>query len=223
MTSDIKCIVIGAGKSVWENKYLDMISKSNFKGYIATTDRMIMECLITGITPKKFKMFTGSQDVIRTEKHLNNFKQFYEIPEEYAKDITAWVACVVDPQLVDFIFERKFNVETYHRFGKVCAFKPNNDLHIKTGGNTGVSMWAIARYVYNCDKIATIGIDLKDSPYDDDYTNFTHWNLELEKSKELLADEFFSTGFKTFNCTKYGRFYGKGIVDYDLETFLNDN
>ena len=47
-------IVIGAGPSIRNNKHLELLAKSNYKGAIVCTDRMLIPCLKNGITPKNF-------------------------------------------------------------------------------------------------------------------------------------------------------------------------
>ena len=50
-------VVIGAGPSLHKHEHLKLLAKSNFKGSIICTDRMLIPTLKAGITPKKFPKF----------------------------------------------------------------------------------------------------------------------------------------------------------------------
>ena len=66
-------IVIGAGPSLYQHEHLKLLAKSDFKGCIICTDRILVSALKAGITPNKFPKF-----YVATIDTAEKIKFFYE-------------------------------------------------------------------------------------------------------------------------------------------------
>ena len=225
-----KAIIIGAGPSVHEGHLLDLIKKSKFKGLIVTTDRMLKPCLIKGLWPPKFDIIVCHHEYIppdREKIQIPRFAKFFDgaIIKKYAPMIRCVIACTTNKILRDLIKETGFEMFSIHHFGKLCQWRPEHpEYEIKAAGNTGMFGHQIARVMYHCTDIATIGIEFDAHSKFDDYPIPPTFERERDLSLDLAANDFFSYGLVTKNCSKSGRFYGKGIKDMDLIEFLeNDN
>ena len=67
-----KGIVIGAGPSLYKFNHLEILAKSDYKGTLLITDKMLVPCLKGGITPDRFKDFH-----VFTLDDMFAFKEFF--------------------------------------------------------------------------------------------------------------------------------------------------
>ena len=97
-------IIIGAGPSIRNNNHLEFIAKSNFKGTIVCTDRMLIPCLKNGITPKKFPKF-----YVLTIEPKNVTLAFYNDPivKKFHKGIRAILSTCTEHETVEIIKKNK--------------------------------------------------------------------------------------------------------------------
>ena len=223
----MKAIVIGAGPSIFEKNHLEILSKSNFNGYIMSCDRILKYTLECGITPVKFSNYYTAtiNDCIITHKAWHEMELFFnhQIIKDHAKNIKCFVSSQVHPKQIEYLSKIGFDVAGYyHQYGKtkLYAVPKNKSLELKDCDNVCMALWSLAKNYFSCSKIAFLGVDLSYSEYDTELYkgNNPTWDSHLSCMLQELQE---SHNIKSYNCTQGGRLHGPGIIDSTLDNFLN--
>ena len=208
-------IVIGAGPSLHKHNHLKLLAKSNFKGSIVCTDRMLIPALKAGITPKKFPKF-----FVATIDTAEKIKKFYQddIINKYGPKIKGIFTIVTNPKTVDAarkvgikihwihaLFDYDQGVKSFNQISSLMI-RAKNHQHglpgIQTGGNVGTSAWFIAWKVLKCRNVCLIGIDHSWDVNDEWEKMATHCNipLNIDKKSSLFRKLFPIVYNPDFDC-----------------------
>ncbi len=190
-------IVIGAGPSLHEQNHLKLLAKSNFKGSIICTDRILVPALKAGITPKKFPKF-----YVLTIDAAEKIKKFYDddIVKKYGRKINGLFTIVTDPKTVQIARKNGIRIHWMHAlfdysegkksFNQISSLiiRSKNPKHrlpgIQTGGNVGTSAWFIGWQILKCKTICLVGINHSWDKNDEWEKMAGHCNIPLNIDKK---------------------------------------
>ena len=194
-------IVIGRGPSMKKHKHLELLSQSNFKGYIVCTDGALIQTLKAGVTPDKFPNFLVVT-VDTEEDEVDFFND--EIVDKFGKKIQGIFSTLVDPKVIKRAIDAKIKIHWIHplfdlhegkkSFNNISAMmvrtqKNNVGLPaLQTGGNVGTSSWFASWQILKCKTVALIGINHGWEEDDSWETIFSHGNI-IDTSDIELNDE----------------------------------
>jgi hypothetical protein len=166
-------VIVGAGPSVWKNKHLQLLAESNFEGVVAVCDSMLKHALKAGVTPEKFKDYlVGSVDGNR-----ELIWKLYDDPlvDRYGKNIKALFTTMVAPNTRERAERAGIEIYWYNpsyddwrkseSFTRLAGMMTSTERRpkgigcIRSAGQVGASLWAIAFSVLNASPIALIGVD----------------------------------------------------------------
>ena len=166
-------IVIGGGPSVKEKNHLEILAKSEYKGSIICTDRMLIQCLQNGITPKKFPKFY----VLTMDPYEITLK-FYsdKIIQKYSDGISAIMSTCTMHETIDLCKEHGLNIFWFHpliddfrkteSINKIMNMMSKSDVNpkgfpgLQTGGNVGCFSWVFSWAILGSSPITLIGLNM---------------------------------------------------------------
>ena len=166
-------IVIGGGPSVYENKHLETLANSNYKGAILCTDRMLVPCLKNGITPKKFPQFF----VLTMDPYQITIK-FYndKIIKKHSKGISAIMSTCTIHETIEICKNYGLNMFWFHpliddfrkqgSINKIMNMMSKSDKNpdgfsgLQTGGNIGCFSWIFSWAILGCSPVGLIGLNM---------------------------------------------------------------
>jgi len=163
-----RAIVIGRGPSVFRNKHLALLKRSNYEGIVIVTDGMLIECLKGGIVPDYVVSVDGSPVC---EKWYDN-----PLVKEYGSKITSVLCTQVSPKVTKRVVEAGFRgpywfVPTSDRVTDndsvtklqimmTCGERNlNGQISMSCGGNVGSTSWVMAWSILKRKEICLIGFD----------------------------------------------------------------
>lgn len=200
-------IVIGRGPSMKKHNHLDILSKSNFSGYIVCTDGALIQTLKSGVTPDKFHNFVVVT-VDTEEDEVNFFND--EIVDKYGDKIHGIFSTLVDPKVIKRAIEAKIKIHWVHplfdlqegkkSFNNISALIVRSKKNgtglpaIQTGGNVGTASWFVSWKILKCKNVALIGINHGWEEDDSWETILSHGNV----INDLNIDKTSSTFQKLF-------------------------
>ena len=208
-------IVIGGGPSVYENKHLETLANSNYKGAILCTDRMLVPCLKNGITPKKFPQFF----VLTMDPYQITIK-FYndKIIKKHSKGISAIMSTCTIHDTIEICKNYGLNMFWFHpliddfrkqgSINKIMNMMSKSDKNpdgfsgLQTGGNIGCFSWIFSWAILGCSPVGLIGLNMGvdgDTP------------LEKTQHYDQVLNHFDN------DKSKVGKFYRK-VFNEDLGT-----
>ena len=208
-------IVIGGGPSVYENKHLETLANSNYKGAILCTDRMLVPCLKNGITPKKFPQFF----VLTMDPYQITIK-FYndKIIKKHSKGISAIMSTCTIHETIEICKNYGLNMFWFHpliddfrkqgSINKIMNMMSKSDKNpdgfsgLQTGGNIGCFSWIFSWAILGCSPVGLIGLNMGvdgDTP------------LEKTQHYDQVLNHFDN------DKSKVGKFYRK-VFNEDLGT-----
>lgn len=197
-------LVIGAGRSFQDNieKVLQIPHKLLF-----VSDRCINA--VRQFTDEK--IITASIENIGIDD--SNWIEFYDVDPT---NIKVYLSCLVKKDFRNYLDERFFNIDYFHRYGKECHFKTSSRTTLKCCGNVGATMIAIAVELYNCKTIALSGLDFNFNPLPNDKFETNHsWENELNQTKDLLNNYHYDKHIQFFNYSNDSRLITKGMKFID--------
>lgn len=160
-------IVIGRGPSIWKHKHLELLSSSNYKGKIISTDGMLIDCLRNQITPDLVVNVDGSPIIAKyfadplVKKHGKKLKVVlsatasplvYEAVQKVGGQVYWFIP------LFDELTHSDSFTSLFRGMGTTKKF-PNGAPIMSAGGNSGTASWIIAWNLLKCNPVALIGID----------------------------------------------------------------
>jgi len=211
-------IVIGRGPSIKKHNHLDILSKSNFGGYIVCTDGALIQTLKAGVTPDKFPNFIVVT-VDTEEDEVNFFSD--EIVDQYGEKIHGIFSTLVDPSVIKRAINAKIKIHwTHPLFDFQEGIKSFNNISalivrakkngvglpaLQTGGNVGTSSWFVSWQILKCKTIALIGINHGWEEDDSWETILSHGNVistpNIDKNSETfkkLFPKIYNPDFKSY-------------------------
>lgn len=209
----MKAIVVGAGKSFYDQYVIEQIAKSNYDGHIVLSDKIAKEAIQRGINPIKNSVSIVTQEEM-TKENRYIFRDFYINPEVHSnrKYVRVFLSGVIDPLFAIAIYQDFEFVNMFRRKYKknpMCTdkeFAPT----IKTCGNVGAACFNVARTMLGCDQIALLGLDF-DIP-------------ELKVEYDLTLTELRSAkDVSIFNLSCYGKIDSDNILRCSFQHFLKDD
>jgi hypothetical protein len=230
-------IVIGAGPSIHDHKHLELLAKSNFKGSIICTDRILIPALKAGITPKKFPKF-----YVITIDTAEKIKKFYdnEIVKKYGSKINGIFTIVTNPKTLQIARKNGININWMHAlfdysegkksFNQISSLmiRAKNSEHglpgIQTGGNVGTSAWFVAWKILKCKNVCLIGINHSWNENDEWEKMAAHCNipLNIDKKSHLFKKLFPTIYNPEFDCKcvldPVFQYYSNALKDFITRT-----
>ncbi len=166
-------VIVGAGPSIWRFNHLKMLAESNFDGIVMVCDSMLKHALKAGVTPEKFPdYFCGSVDGNR-----DLIWKMYDDPivDKYGKGIKALFTTMVAPNTRERAEKAGMEIYWYNpryddwrrneSFTRLAGMMTATEHRqkgigcIRSAGQVGACLWAIAFSVLNASPIALIGVD----------------------------------------------------------------
>jgi len=208
-------IVIGAGPSVYEKNHLETLANSNYKGAILCTERMLLPCLKSGITPEKFPQFF----VLTIDPKAYTTKLYDDkILKKHGKDISAIMSTCTKHETIENCKKHGLNIFWFHPLiddyrkqesvNKIMNMMSKSDKNpnglpgLQTGGNVGCFSWIFSWAILGCSPIGLIGLNMGfdgDTPLEKTY----HYDQVLNHFDN--------------DKSKVGKFYRK-VFNKDLGT-----
>jgi len=208
-------IVIGAGPSLYQHEHLKLLAKSDFKGCIICTDRILVSALKAGITPNKFPKF-----YVATIDTAEKIKFFYEhdLVKKHGSKIRGIFSVVSNPKTVNIARKARIEIHWIHAlfdynegkksFNQISSLmiRAKNPKHglpgIQTGGNVGTSAWFVAWKILKCKNVCLIGINHSWNENDEWKKIAAHCNIPLNiNKKSSIFRKLFPIVFNPdFNC-----------------------
>ncbi|NVM57797.1 MAG: DUF115 domain-containing protein [Desulfobacterales bacterium] len=206
-----RAIVIGRGPSVFRNKHLELLKRSDYEGVTISTDGMLIECLKEGIVPDYVVSVDGSPVC---EKWYND-----PLVKEHGQKITSVLCTQVSPKVTKLVIDAGFRgpywfVPTSDRVTDkdsitklqllmTCSERnPDGQISMDCGGNVGVASWTFVWNILKRKEICLIGFDFgypEDIPLEESY----YWSKTESHIGSLHAKTFyekiFHPYFKTFS------------------------
>ncbi len=196
-------IVIGRGPSMKKHNHLDILSKSNFSGYIVCTDGALIQTLKSGVTPEKFPNFVVVT-VDTEEDEVNFFND--EIVDKYGDQIKGIFSTLVNPKVIKRAINSKIKIHWVHplfdlqegkkSFNNISALivrAKKNGIGlpaIQTGGNVGTAAWFVSWQILKCKNIGLIGINHGWEEDDSWETIISHGNVFDDLNIDKTSDTF---------------------------------
>lgn len=192
----IPAIVIGAGPSVFLNKHLALLAKSDFKGEIIATDKMLIPSLTAGIKVNYVVSVDGDAKLI---------PPFFddEIVEEHQQEFKTLLIGTTSPKTVEACEKRGLDIYYFETmqdnpnseysstrsliYMTMSEQNPQGIQAVPSGGNCGTTALAITIDVLKNYRIALIGFDfgyLKDQ----EPLKTSYYSSMLASFKERLKE-----------------------------------
>lgn len=222
----MKAIVIGAGSTIYDKNHLEILSNSNFDGYVLPCDRILKYVINCGVTPLKFpKYYTAIiNNLVEPMSKWHIMDDFFnsESIKQHAKNIKCFLHSQVHPKQSEYLVHMGMTIAGCYR---PCEKQDTNYSHdcpkweFNDCGHVCMALWNFAKHQLHCSKIALLGVDLSYSKHDVEFYKDSNplWNDQLTRTLKILKE---SKDVQTYNCTKGGNVYGDGIIDLTLREFL---
>jgi len=223
----MKGIVIGAGQSLYDENVIDTIVKLKEKDdpvlkdvVLLSTDRTLKYVLDQGIIPE----YCGIQENLypATRYGVTDYLKIFfdhDIVRKHASEITLYSAQALRWQRTKILTAMGFKMVRFNRHGCGGNLKPV----IHTCGHCTMALVQIARYILKLDKIAVIGMDMDNSTSWKLYENTPIAQNMAQNTIRKTASDFVDTGKPVYNLTRKGVYHCRGVVETNIEDFLNDN
>jgi len=216
-----KCIVIGAGQSLYDENVIDVLKKKpDIK--ILSTDRTLKYVLEQGIIPDYCGIQENLFPATRYGKRDYLIEFFnHDIVKKYANKITLYHSQQLRWTRTKVLNAMGFKMIPFNRAGCGGNLRPA----IATCGHCAMALLQIARHILKIDKIATIGMDMDFSSSWKIYEKHDKRTVDgmLSNTMRTIANDFTSANKPlTYNLTKKGSFHGRGVKEITVEEFLNE-
>ena len=136
-------ILLGAGPSLYKNKHLELLAKSNYSGLIMIPEIIAKKTLESGITPDKFNI---SYFTLEENFDVSEFLNF-DIVKKYASQITVYCSSRTIEKSKAFI-ER-----TFRRLAQIDRKEANES------SNVGLFMLSVVFHELGINHICLVGMD----------------------------------------------------------------
>ena len=211
-------IILGAGPAIKKFNHLDILSKSDYKGAIICTDKILADALEAGVTPTKFPKF-----YVATIDTFDDIWTLYdhEIIRQYGHKINGVFSTLTDPHAIDQARQNNIKINWVHplfdynegqkSFNHISALmvrsknKSKGLPGLQTGGNVGTSCWFIGWQILKYKTICLIGINHgweREDPLEVILAHGTNQKMPpMEKNSNLfkkLFPEIYNPEFKTY-------------------------
>ncbi len=227
-------IVIGAGPSVWKHKHLEMLAKSDFKGVLCVTDRMVKPTLEAGCTPDKYEGWyaVGVDGAPVIRKWWDG-----EIVKQWGLQIKACIITSTHPSVRKVLQKNKVDTywfnpifddwrdnESYTRLQLMMTKSKKNPKGVPSLsclGNSGSACWVLAHALLRRSPICLIGIDFsweEDAPLEK--TQYFSTFLRVAGGNVELARQAYKRIYNPYNATMGGCLFGEGLYCIKFEDFL---
>lgn len=208
-------IIIGAGPSLLKFKHLEMLAKSDYKGFKIASDRILIRCLENNVIP----------DMVISVDSDKSILDFYDSPlvDKHMEKIKALFNVTVQPKLT-----KKWKGEKFFFIGNLGSNLRDIQFDtggarimqllskktiVETGGNVGSTAWFVSNTMGRR-PVCLIGMDLG-------------WSLDIK----LEDTETFSTYMRIHNndidkvlkCYRRDHnsfFNNDSITDYVFDTYF---
>ena len=225
-----KAIVMGGGQSLYDGDVIDYLLDHYIKDEdneklkdvtILSTDRTLKYVLEKGIVPDYTAIQENLFPATRFTR-IDYMEEFFnhDIVKANAKEITLYYAQALRWFRARLLRAMGFTMKPFNRHGLGGSLKPL----IYTCGHCSQALVEIARYVLNIDKVATIGMDMDCSRSWKIYEKDVHHAQKtmLQSTLKRTHTSFLNTGKPVYNLTRKGNFHYTGVVETNIEDFLND-
>ena len=243
-------IIVGAGPSIYKNNHLEALAKSNFKGLIFSTDRMLKPCIDCGIEPTYACSVDGDIKIA----------DFYKKLPTKIKTKILLCATTINPLVVQTISEQNLDIywflsmldnpyKSMVSLTRAMHYMTDGKFILQTPAQVGATLWNIA-LCFTCTPIILLGFDFSYSDLNPKSSLYYNHFLELCKGDEEKVKSFYKIGenphFKnihlvdgiwlmykelfmllinsapceTINCTGGGSLWGGKIKSMTLEEAL---
>ena len=137
-------IVIGAGPSVYEKNHLETLANSNYKGAILCTERMLLPCLKSGITPEKFPQFF----VLTIDPKAYTTKLYDDkILKKHGKDISAIMSTCTKHETIENCKKHGLNIFWFHPLIDDYTLKGAKGLLVNITGGKDLKLFEVDEVV----------------------------------------------------------------------------
>ena len=185
-------LIVGAGPSISNFNHLDILAKSNFKGTIVATDKMLIPLLEKGIVPQYVVCVDGYAECLR----------YFSSPivEKYKDEIKAIFTTFVHPSTIKSFNGKKYFFHTvmddYRKadsLTRAIYFMTHSTL-VSCCGDCGSTAWKIAHGL-NCNPLALIGMDLSEEKLEELYDyyqmmeNFSEEKVTRKENEIIVKQE----------------------------------
>lgn len=214
----MRCIIIGAGPSLFENKHLEILKRSDYEGVLIVPEVMAVRALEAGITPDKFKnYYIATLEDSWVTKDLMD----YPIVKQWGKEITAIVSARAPDVTRDYCKDT---------FKDVLLIERPEVWQIS---NNGLFMYTVAYNDLEVDEVCLIGMDHATNEHEfcaisrdsEIYKNAFKEITNPETGKTVIMNpiqQFWRIQFlhyvnkiynkvKLVNCTQGGALFGENI------------
>lgn len=203
-------IVVGRGPSVFRQKHLELLRKSNYGGIVIATDGMLIECLKEGVVPDYVVSVDGSPVC----------EKWYDDPlvKEHGAKISSVLCTQVSPKVVKLVVDDGFkgpywfvptsdsiaqegSITKLELLMTVSEKNPNGLVSMDCGGNVAAASWVLAWSILKRKEICLIGMDYgypANMPLEESY----YWDKTVQAIGALHADTHYETIFHPFFRTK---------------------
>jgi len=226
-------IVVGAGPSLYKNRHLQLLAKSDFDGIVLISDRVLIDSLKSGVTPEKFDIIVGTVDGNR-----DLIWQHYDDPivDKYGDRLKAVFASTAAPNAAERA--EKAGIEIYWYNPPLDDWRKNESLTrlmgmmtktekrpkgigvLRSGGQVGCGLNIMAHAVLGCKKTALIGIDcgyLPETPIEK--TDYYKQLLSMAKGNINEVKKYFKKIYNPyFKCECLVDFMFDSYRDIWMET-----
>ena len=200
--TDKPCIIVAAGPSIKKHNHIELLAKSEWKGPILATDRMLRPLLEAGVSPESgYDLMVAGVD-----GHRIVIPKWYQDEQGNplnAEGVTGLLCSTTAPQAV--IAAKTAGVDTYFFHGLFDDFFSNDSVcgameymvkfpAISAGGNIGSTNWTLSLYL-RCNPVIFIGFDLgynMETPIEE--TAYYH-KLNVGGATSAQINAMFNEGF----------------------------
>lgn len=150
-------LIIGAGPSLKRHNHLELLKKNEFNGIIFATDRILKDCLNSGIIPDYVAIMDASPKIFNYINH--------KIVDKFADKTTAIMAVQTHPSVVkrwkgDIFWYNTSIDETIIPNLNYIMYLLTKKTELPTAGHTSSLAWNAAFFVFKSNPIVIIGMDL---------------------------------------------------------------
>lgn len=210
-------VIIGAGPSIWKNKHLEMLAKTESPEKIAViaSDRMVCPTLKAGVTPDKFPQWfsvgvDGSPII----------SKWYDDPilGKYAEKVKICIITSTHPDVLKVLKKHKVDPiwynpiyddwrdnESYTRLQRIMTKSKRTPKGIPSMGclgNAGSAAWVLSQSLLRRNSLALIGINFgydEDTPLES--TNYFSGFLQAAHGNYALVKSLYQTVYNPyFKC-----------------------
>lgn len=219
-------LVIGAGPSLKENNYLELLSKSDFKrkGIIIAVSHILCDCLEAGIIPNYMPLIDPEPVMI---DHINS-----DIVDKHASEITAIFPISVHPDVLErwtgkkLFFLPTISESTIPNVQAVMSGLFPNVTELSGCSNAGTFSLFMG-WQMGCNPIGMIGMDLSfmvDTPIEET-PYYKALRPAYKTQKEMIAESyhFHEHSFFKNNCYTDDFYYQFTLGVVDLAKMAKEN